>query len=129
MRALCDALLVQPSRSDSSMHAVAHVTRPVPCLHMSVPAAPPAVGLTTEPAVLACGPLHFACALNNHAWVYPHNAVDGGFVVQKEFVGSVDGIALTQEFGAVQSDGRVFVHRLPGEHGGGESGLPDAALE
>jgi len=86
------------------------------------------VGLTMEPAVLVCGPSHFACSLNNVVWYYPHDAVDGGFVLTKDFVGSVDDVAVTEGHGVVLSDGRVYLHELPGGRGGAAGAGDDVVL-
>jgi WD repeat-containing protein 19 len=89
-----------------------------------VETAPPnnevAVDVAIEPQFLALGPNHVAVGRNNHVWFYritgDSNQLTSSsgngpqLVTEKEYLGTVESIYLTNTFAAVLVEGKVQLH-------------------
>ena len=74
------------------------------------------IAIDSEPAFLALGEAHVAAGMNNQAWYYRVGPASEGMeyatqrVNQREYLGTVDEVALNDRLAAVRSEGHLFVH-------------------
>lgn len=69
--------------------------------------------LEIEPSVIAVGPNHFACAMNNHAWFYDLNSKYGDLPTMlgdREYIAEITNIKLNGKFCAALIAGKVSLH-------------------
>ena len=81
------------------------------------------IAAEVEPGFMALGPFHLALGMNNRAWFYAMG--DAGSVElirDREYLGTVQGIYLNADYCAVRFDGKIQLHVLEGEGGGGADG-------
>jgi len=81
--------------------------------------------IETEPAFVALGSMHVAVGMNNQAWFYRVDPVNGTIRVnQRDYLGTVEEVKLNDRYAAVLSEGRVQVHVIEsGEDPGEEEDL------
>jgi WD repeat-containing protein 19 len=74
------------------------------------------IAIDSEPGFLALGEAHVAAGMNNQAWFYrigpPAEAMEFAAqrVNQRDYLGTVDEVALNDRLAAVRFEGRVSVH-------------------
>ena len=73
---------------------------------------PVKVDLETEPALCALGPSHAAVAMNNRVWFYALVGRGGQMLGRRDYMGSVQKLAMNETHAAVLIDGRVVVHPI-----------------
>jgi WD repeat-containing protein 19 len=62
-----------------------------------------------EPDFLAIGPAHVAVGMNNQVWFYDIRGLSSKEVLSKEFIGTIEKVAISMFFVAVLCDGQVFL--------------------
>lgn len=69
--------------------------------------------LEIEPSVIAVGPCHFACAMNNHAWFYDLNRSYDELpqlLGDREYIAEITNMKLNGKFCAALIAGKVSLH-------------------
>lgn len=74
--------------------------------------------LEIEPSVIAVGPFHFACGMNNHAWFYDlTRAIDDTTMplCDKEYIAEISDLKLNAKYCAALIGGGVSLHSVSGQ--------------
>lgn len=69
--------------------------------------------LEIEPSVIAVGPFHFACGMNNHAWFYDLNKMTDDLPTllgDREYIAEITDMKLNGKFCAALIGGRLSLH-------------------
>lgn len=71
------------------------------------------IALEIEPSVIAIGPFHFACGMNNHAWFYDlSRPLDEASrpLSDREYIAEINDLKLNAKYCAALIGGRVSLH-------------------
>lgn len=71
------------------------------------------IGLEIEPSVIAIGPLHFVCGMNNHAWFYDLTRTTDDVptpMCDREYIAEINDLKLNTKYCAALIGGRVSLH-------------------
>lgn len=71
------------------------------------------ISLEIEPSIIAIGPYHFACGMNNHAWFYDlgRSINDNPLLLgDREYMAEITDIKLNSLYCAALCGGRVLLH-------------------
>lgn len=71
------------------------------------------IPLEIEPSIIAIGPYHFACGMNNHAWFYDldHSMDDSPVMLgDREYMNEISDLKLNALYCAALCSGRVLLH-------------------
>lgn len=71
------------------------------------------MALEIEPSVIAIGPFHFACGMNNHAWFYDLNRpLDEASkpLNDREYIAEINDLKMNAKYCAALIGGRVSLH-------------------
>lgn len=71
------------------------------------------MALEIEPSVIAVGPFHFACGMNNHAWFYDLNRpLDEASkpLSDREYIAEINDLKMNAKYCAALIGGRVSLH-------------------
>uniref|UniRef100_A0A0N5AR89 WD repeat-containing protein 19 n=1 Tax=Syphacia muris TaxID=451379 RepID=A0A0N5AR89_9BILA len=74
------------------------------------------VDVGIEPSFIAVGVKHFAIAMNNRVWIYEIGA-DSQLVSELQFLCSVNGIVMNEQYLAAKLNGVVQLHKLLSDDG------------
>lgn len=69
--------------------------------------------LEIEPSVIAVGPFHFACGMNNHAWFYDLNKMTDHLPTllgDREYIAEITDMKMNAKFCAALIGGRLSLH-------------------
>lgn len=73
------------------------------------------IPLEVEPSVIAIGPNHFACGMNNHAWFYDLNQLNDDLPIMlgdREYIAEINDLKLNGKYCAALIGGRVSLHAV-----------------
>lgn len=69
------------------------------------------IEVEVEPSVLAVGPYHLVCAMNNRAWLYDLSRdAEPSLMSCREYIGTVSAVCLNAEYTATLLGTRVHLH-------------------
>ncbi|XP_046667542.1 WD repeat-containing protein 19 [Homalodisca vitripennis] len=80
------------------------------------------VEVEVEPSVLAVGPYHLVCAMNNRSWLYDlSRESEPTLLSDREYIGTVSAVSLNAEYTAVLLGHKIHLHYT--ESGGSSHGM------
>ncbi|XP_041357231.1 WD repeat-containing protein 19-like isoform X2 [Gigantopelta aegis] len=106
-----------PMLASTSQTCIAHLTS---LLEVTVedPVAqepPMTLAIEVEPTFLGVGPYHLGVGMNNRAWFYLLNNEGPAKPKDREYLGTVQSIAVNADYAAVSFEGKVQLHMIDGE--------------
>ncbi|XP_070553702.1 WD repeat-containing protein 19-like isoform X2 [Ptychodera flava] len=77
------------------------------------------IGIEVEPTFVALGPFHMAAGMNNRAWFYILGDKGPERMKDREYLGTINSMALNADYAAVFFENKVQLHLIEGEGGDG----------